>query len=72
MPPKSKAQRRFMAMVEHTPASELSGKAREAKSSMSHEQLHEFAAHKEKGLPEHVRSKKHRARTERARSRHDD
>lgn len=51
MPAVSKKQRRFMAMVEHTPTSELSGKAKEAKKSMSHKQLHDFAATSEKHLP---------------------
>jgi hypothetical protein len=65
MPSVSKKQRRFMAMVEHTPKSELSGKAAKAKGSMTHEQLHEFAATKEKGLP----TRKHK-RQERARSKY--
>lgn len=58
MPSESKAQRRFMAMVEHTPKSELSGKAKKAKESMTHKQLHDFAATKEKHLPEHVKRRK--------------
>ena len=58
MPAVSKKQRRFMAMVEHTPASELSGKAKEAKHSMSHEQLHDFAKTSEKHLPTR-KQKKH-------------
>lgn len=60
MSSESKAQRKFMAMVEHTPASELSGKAAEAKHSMSHKQLHEFAATKEKSLPSHVKHRQHK------------
>lgn len=60
MPSESKAQRRFMAMVEHTPASELSGKALKAKHSMTHQQLHEFADTKEKSLPEHVKHRQKR------------
>jgi hypothetical protein len=63
MPAVSKKQRRFMAMVEHTPKSELSGKAKEAKSSMSHQQLHDFAKTKEKGLP--TRKEKRHSRVDR-------
>lgn len=63
MPAESKAQRRFMAMVEHTPASELSGKAAKAKKSMSKKQLHDYAATKESSLPEHTkRREEHRDR----------
>lgn len=69
MPAVSKKQRRFMAMVEHTPASELSGKAREAKESMSHEQLHDFAATSEKHLP--TRKKHHQERSDRVRKMHE-
>ena len=58
MPSKSKAQQHFMAMVEHTPKSELSGKAKKAKESMSHKQLHDFAKTKESKLPEHVHRRK--------------
>ncbi len=69
MPSVSKKQRRFMAMVEHTPKSELSGKAAEAKSSMSHQQLHDFAATSEKHLPN--RSKKHKERSDKVRKMHE-
>lgn len=71
MPSESKKQRRFMAMVEHTPESELSGKALKAKESMTHQQLHDFAATSEKHLPERVRSKKHHERSERVRRLHE-
>lgn len=69
MPSVSKKQRRFMAMVEHMPESELTGKAEEAKSSMTHKQLHDFAATSEKNLPN--RSKKHSARSKRVRKMHE-
>ena len=45
MPATSKVQRRFMAMCEHGKATR--GKCPE----MSKEQMHDFAATKEKGLP---------------------
>jgi hypothetical protein len=51
MPAVSKAQRRFMAILEHDPA-----KLKD--SGMSKQQAHDFAATKEKGLPEHVKPKK--------------
>lgn len=62
MPAVSKKQRRFMAMVEHEPASELSGKAKAAKRSMTHQQLHDFAATKEKHLPTRKDKKHDRAK----------
>ncbi len=51
MPAESRAQRRFMAMCEHHPEH-----ARGECPDMTEEQLHEFAATKEGGLPEHVKS----------------
>jgi hypothetical protein len=51
MPSKSKAQQRLMASAEHGaqfPA------AKKLRASMSHEQLHEFAAGSMKGKPEHA------------------
>lgn len=48
MPPKSKAQRRAMAIAEHDP-SKLYGRNK-AMLKMSKGQLHDFAAAKEKGL----------------------
>lgn len=55
MPAKSKAQRIAMAIAEHHPE-QLSEKNAGLKE-MSHQQLHEFAATPEKGLPEHVHKK---------------
>lgn len=60
MPSESKSERHFMGMVEHTPASELSGKAKKAKESMTHKQLHDFAKTKESNLPEHVKHRRER------------
>lgn len=51
MPAKSVAQRRYMAILEHDPAKLKA-------SGMSKQQAHDFAATKEKGLPEHVAPKK--------------
>lgn len=50
MPATSKAQR-FFGMLEHNP-----GMAREKGITMSKDQMHDFAATKEKGLPEHVKN----------------
>ena len=71
MPAESKKQRRFMAMVEHKPASELSPRMRKVKREMTHQQLHDFAATSEKHLPDKVRSKKHHDRSERVRKMHE-
>ncbi|MDE1940682.1 MAG: DUF3008 family protein [Patescibacteria group bacterium] len=60
MPARSQAQRRLMAMAEHTPLYQLHGQARKMKKSMSHQQLHDFASTKEKGLPYHVKKRKKR------------
>ena len=49
MPALSKKQRRLMAIAEHHP-SEVYAKNRGVLG-MSHQQLHDFAATKEKGLP---------------------
>ena len=53
MPAKSKAQRQAMAIAEHHP--EQLNPENRGLLGMSHEQLHEFAATKEKGLPQRVR-----------------
>ena len=53
MPAVSKAQRRLMAIAEHHP-SEVSAKNRGVLK-MSHQQLHDFAAVKEKSLPRRKR-----------------
>lgn len=50
MPAKSKAQRRLMAIAEHHP-SELYARNRSVMK-MSHQQLHDFADTKERGLPQ--------------------
>lgn len=49
MPATSKAQQRLMAMAEHNPSA-VSKKNRGVLA-MSHEQLHDFASTKRKGLP---------------------
>lgn len=49
MPAKSKAQREVFAVAEHHP--EELNKRNKGLLKMSHEQLHDFAATKEKGLP---------------------
>jgi hypothetical protein len=48
MPSTSKAQRRAMAIAEHSP-SKLN-KSNKAMLKMTHKQLHDFASTKEKGL----------------------
>lgn len=53
MPAKSKAQQRLMQAAEHGADFPL---ARKLRASMTHQQLHDFAAGSEKGKPEHVRS----------------
>jgi hypothetical protein len=57
MPAKSAAQQRLMAAAEHGASFPMAKKIR---GSMSHEQMHDFAATKRKGLPPHVpRAPKH-------------
>ena len=53
MPATSKAQQRFMAIAEHDP-----GKLRSPVPRMTRQQLHDFAATRTKGLPEHKQSVK--------------
>lgn len=60
MPAESKAQRTAMAIAEHDPGA-LYGRNR-GMLKMSHKQLHDFAATKEKGLPEKVKKKKAKSR----------
>lgn len=55
MPAKSKAQAIAMRIAEHHPDQLYARNAGLAK--MSHSQLHDFAATKTKGLPEHVKHK---------------
>ena len=50
MPAVSKAQREAMAIAEHDPGK--LNKANRGLLKMSHQQLHDFAATKETGLPE--------------------
>lgn len=52
MPALSESQRKLMAIAEHHPE-EVSEKNKGVLD-MSHKQLHDFAATKEKGLPAHV------------------
>lgn len=56
MPAKSKAQRRLMAAAEH--GADFP-EAKALRRSMTHEQLHDFAATSEHGLPAHVRNADH-------------
>lgn len=48
MPAKSKAQRRYFGWLEHAPEAASARK----KSGMTKEQMHDFAATKDSGLPE--------------------
>ena len=52
MPSVSKAQQRLMAAAEHGADFPMAKKLR---ASMSHRQLHDFAATKRKGLPAHAK-----------------
>jgi hypothetical protein len=56
MPAVSEAQRRAMAIAEHHP-DQLYGRNR-GLLNMTHSQLHDFAATKEKGLPHYVKKGK--------------
>ena len=51
MPSVSRSQRRLFAIAEHNP--DASPEAKKLSESMSHKQLHDFAATSEKHLPEH-------------------
>lgn len=51
MPAKSKAQQRLMGAAEHGATFPLAQKIR---SSMTHQQMHDFASGSEKGKPERV------------------
>jgi hypothetical protein len=59
MPAVSKSQRRLFGAAEHGADFPL---ARKLRGSMTHQQLHDFAATKEKGLPTHVRNATHPGR----------
>lgn len=50
IPAVSVAQRKYFGWLEHSPDASAERKA----SGMSHQQLHDFAATKDKGLPQHV------------------
>lgn len=54
MPAKSKAQARLMAAAEHGAAFPM---ARKLRASMTHQQLHDFAATKRSDLPAHVKKR---------------
>ena len=51
MPAKSRAQQRLMQAAEHGATFPLAEKLR---STMTHQQLHDFAVGSEKGKPQHV------------------
>lgn len=61
MPATSVAQRELMAIAEHHPE-QVSAKNRGVLK-MSHQQLHDFAATKQRGLPQHSAVAKMRARS---------
>lgn len=65
MPSESKAQQHLMGAAEHGADFPMAKKLR---SSMSHQQLHEFASGSEKGKPEHVKGKSMEHKSEK----HDD
>lgn len=56
MPATSQAQQRLMAIAEHNPKAVF--KRNRGVLSMSHEQLHDFAASARAGLPRKARAKK--------------
>jgi len=51
MPARSKAQQRLMAAAEHGASFPL---ARQVRASMTHQQMHDFAATPTKSLPAHL------------------
>ena len=55
MPAKSKAQQRFIAAAEHGANFPM---ARKVRSSMTHQQMHDFAVGSMKGKPAHVKKGK--------------
>jgi hypothetical protein len=61
MPATSTAQRRLMAIAEHDPSA-VYGK-NQGVLSMTHQQLHDFAATKEKSLPHRVKPAKKKERS---------
>jgi hypothetical protein len=54
MPAVSKAQRRFFGWLEHTP-----GAAKKRGVHMTHQQMHDYAATKDTGLPERKKKFSH-------------
>lgn len=62
MPAKSKSQQRLMQAAEHGASFPMAQKIR---ASMTHQQMHDFAAGSEKGKPQHVK-KLHPALAKRA------
>lgn len=54
MPSKSVAQANLMRAAEHNADFPM---ARKVRASMTHDQMHDFAVTKDKGLPKHVKSK---------------
>lgn len=68
MPAESKKQRRLMAAAEHGANFPMAKKVR---ASMSHQQMHDFAATKEKGLPVKVKAhSRHKAKHKKAEEKH--
>lgn len=71
MPAKSKAQARLMAAAEHGADFPM---ARKVRASMTHDQMHDFAATRRKALPAHVKTatpkRDHEAHAYNWRSRH--
>jgi hypothetical protein len=61
MPAVSTAQRRLMAIAEHHP--EQVNPENRGVLQMSHEQLHDFAAVKERGMPHHKKPAKKKTHT---------
>ena len=55
MPARSKAQQRLMSAAEHGAEFPM---ARKIRSSMTHQQMHDFAHTKRTGLPAHVPTKR--------------
>ena len=66
MPSLSKAQRKLMAIAEHHP--EQVSPQNRGVLSMSHQQLHDFAATSERGLPQHKAARKIQAARKRRKS----
>src|SRR5438132_1930550 len=63
MPSKSRSQQRLFQAAEH---GATFAKAKKLRSSLTHQQLHDFASGSEKGKPQHVAKPMHPAMTQRA------